>query len=107
MKMMVQADTERSDSSERAPTLREQVTAFHKIMHAFNCVANGGRSDHVHAIVSAMSEWSYSHRVGNGELGEREQQRRVNRAFWHLDYVVRNPRWSGDRPDEATDSLKA
>jgi hypothetical protein len=74
-----------------SPTLRQQVETFHRIMHAFSMAAAGGDNSHVKRIVTAMDDWSYAHRVGNGALTEREQADAVCRAFWKLDQVSRAP----------------
>ena len=38
----------------------------------------------VKELVTNADNWSYSHRVGNGELSDEEQQKAVDRAFWKL-----------------------
>lgn len=75
----------------RKPTLREEQEVFHKIMHIANMMQICGKTDHFKKIVWAMDDWSYAHRVGNGEPTEKEQQKIVNRAFWRLKEIVDNP----------------
>jgi hypothetical protein len=38
----------------------------------------------VRELVHNADDWSYMHRVGNGEPSEREQQRLITKAFWKL-----------------------
>jgi hypothetical protein len=75
----------------RKPTLREEQEVFHKIMHIANMMQICGKDDHFKKIVWAMDDWSYAHRVGNGEPTDSEQQKIVNRAFWRLKEIVDNP----------------
>lgn len=72
----------------KKPTLREEVEVFHKIMHVANLMQICGKTEHFKKIVHAMDDWSYAHRVGNGELTDREQQQCVNKAFWRLKETV-------------------
>lgn len=72
----------------RKPTLREEQRVFHKIMHVASLIQVTGNSAPMVAIVHAMDSWSYAHRVGNGEMTDREQQQCVNKAFWRLKDIV-------------------
>jgi len=38
-------------------------------------------------LIDNADTWSYSHRVGNGELTDKQQQELINRAFWNLTNV--------------------
>lgn len=75
----------------RKPTLREEAEVFHKIMHAANLMHITGKAEHFKKIVHAMDNWSYAHRVGNGENTDREQQQAINKAFWQLKEIVDTP----------------
>jgi len=35
-------------------------------------------------LVENADDWSYSHRIGNGELSDKKQQQVINNAFWKL-----------------------
>jgi hypothetical protein len=72
----------------KKPTLREQVALFHHIMDWANMACMGCDNGHFKKIVHAMDDWSYAHRVGNGELTERQQQNCINRAYRRLEEVV-------------------
>ena len=73
----------------KKPTLRQEAEVLRLIREAANLMQITGKPDHFKAIVTALDRWSYAHRVGNGENTERQQQEIINKAFWHLDAIVR------------------
>lgn len=59
--------------------------AFHYIqLHA----AVTMNSDKVKEMIYAICDWSYSHRCGNGENTEEEQQKIVDRSFEKIKKLV-------------------
>jgi hypothetical protein len=44
------------------------------------CSCNEGIAE----LVQNADNWSYAHRVGNGEITEAHQERIINNAFWKL-----------------------
>ena len=69
----------------KTPTLREKVKMYEQLLHDIQLNAevtmNG---DNMRALIGNICSWSYAHRAGNGELSEREQQDRINAAFYKL-----------------------
>jgi len=45
---------------------------------------NVGTQTNIQKLLNNIDDWSYSHRKGNGELSEKEQQQIINKAFWKL-----------------------
>lgn len=68
----------------KTPTLKEKVKMYEDFLHAINTFIICGCHTGVQELVKNADNWSYSHRVGNGELSDKEQQRRINNAFWNL-----------------------
>jgi hypothetical protein len=68
----------------KTPTLKEKVQMYESYLHKINsfiiCCDNQGIAE----LIQNADNWSYSHRVGNGEPSDREQQRMINNAFWKL-----------------------
>jgi hypothetical protein len=46
-----------------------------------------GNQKGIQKLLDNADRWSYSHRVGNGEYTEKQQQKIVNKAFWNLNEV--------------------
>ena len=67
------------------PTLKEKVEVYEQLLHDlqlnYEVTMNG---DKVKELLNKIAAWSYSHRAGNGEGGDKEQQERINRAFNNL-----------------------
>jgi hypothetical protein len=66
------------------PTLEEKVRVYEQFLHAINLGVTTCDHDRVKQLVENADRWSYAHRVGNGELSEKEQQNVINGAFWRL-----------------------
>lgn len=67
------------------PTQKEKIEVYEKLLHDlqfYRCVAM--REEAVMALLQRIDAWSYAHRAGNGEGGEKETQERVDAAFWRL-----------------------
>jgi len=68
----------------KTPTLKQKVEQYEAFLHKINmCIL----SDNAHGIAELIrnaDDFSYAHRVGNGELSERKQQQAINNAFWKL-----------------------
>jgi len=43
-----------------------------------------GNNNGIRELVKNADNFSYSHRVGNGELSDKKQQQAINNAFWKL-----------------------
>lgn len=68
----------------KKPTLKEKVQQYESFLHRINsfiiCSCNEGIAE----LVQNADNWSYAHRVGNGEITEAQQERIINNAFWKL-----------------------
>ncbi len=70
----------------RKPTLKEKVAVYEDLLHTIQMHAEVTmRGEVVKELIGRICGWSYSHRAGNGELSEQDQQDRINHAFWRLD----------------------
>ena len=68
----------------KTPKLKEKVAMYEKFLHALNMGVTCVDNEMVRELVSNADRWSYAHRMGNGELSDREQQQLINVAFWTL-----------------------
>lgn len=68
----------------KTPTLRQKVEQYESFLHKINSFIVSCNNDGIKELIENADNWSYSHRVGNGELSDREQQRMINNAFWKL-----------------------
>ena len=68
----------------KTPTLRQKVDHYESFLHKINMFVISCNNDGIKELVENADNWSYSHRVGNGEPSDREQQRMINNAFWKL-----------------------
>lgn len=68
----------------KSPTNKQKIEMYERFLHQINlcitCCDDKGVCD----LVSRANHWSYSHRVGNGELSDKEQARLIAEAFWNL-----------------------
>jgi hypothetical protein len=68
----------------KTPTLRQKVDQYESFLHKINSFIVSCNNDGIKELVENADNWSYSFRVGNGELSDREQQKLINNAFWKL-----------------------
>lgn len=68
----------------KTPTLKEKILQYESFLHKINTFIISCNHDGVRELVQNADNWSYAHRVGNGEPSDREQQRMINNAFWKL-----------------------
>ena len=68
----------------KTPTLKEKVEQYEEFLHNINMHMLCGDSAGIQKLLNNADSWSYAHRVGNGELSERQQQKAVNKCFWNL-----------------------
>lgn len=70
----------------KTPTLRQKVTVYEDLLHALHsCSYSLNGPERAQELLKRISEWSYAHRRGNGELSPKEQQELINKAFWKLE----------------------
>ncbi len=57
---------------------------YEDFLHSINMFIMTGNNQGISELVQNADKWSYSHRVGNGENSDRQQQKIINKAFWKL-----------------------
>lgn len=68
----------------KTPKLHEKVDIYESFLHKINQFIISGNNEGIKELVKNADNWSYSHRRGNGELSEKQQQQCINTAFWKL-----------------------
>jgi predicted ATP-grasp superfamily ATP-dependent carboligase len=70
----------------RHPTVKEKVAVYESMLHSIqmHAVVNMNPAA-VQEMINRICAWSYAHRVGNGELSDKQIQERVDTAFWRFD----------------------
>lgn len=68
----------------KTPTLEEKVKQYEEFLHNINLMMIAGNSEGMKKLLANADSFSYAHRVGNGELSEKEQQKIINNTFWNL-----------------------
>lgn len=64
------------------PTLEQKVAVYESLLHSLHFASTVTmNAQRMQVLLSAISNWSYAHRVGNGEYTESEQAARVLNAF--------------------------
>ena len=66
------------------PTDSEKIKMYEDFLHNINMMQLSGNEKGMQKLLVNADNWSYAHRVGNGELSEEEQQERINIKFWKL-----------------------
>jgi hypothetical protein len=92
--------------SMKTPTLKEKVSQYESFLHKINSFIVSCNNDGIAELVQNADNWSYSHRVGNGEPSDREQQRMINNAFWKLLDTPEADKASKERQQKYTEVLK-
>lgn len=78
----------------KKPTLKQKVDQYEAFLHLLNVGVTAQNNEMVRKLVTNADNWSYAHRVGNGELSERKQDQIITRSFWRLceiDTPPKNP----------------
>ena len=68
----------------KSPTNKEKILQYESFLHKINSFIVSCNNDGIKELVENADNFSYSHRVGNGELSDRDQQKLINNAFWKL-----------------------
>ena len=68
----------------KTPTLKQKVAMYETFLHKINMFIISPNNDGIRELVENADNWSYAHRVGNGEISDRKQQQLINNAFWKL-----------------------
>lgn len=67
----------------KKPTQREKIAMYELVLDQVALRAETGDKN-FHKLINNICNWSYAHRVGNGELSEKQQEKIVTKAFWQL-----------------------
>lgn len=59
----------------------EKTSIYESIFHHMQYCMVSGNDDRIREILQIISDWSYSHRAGNGELTDKEIKRNVNKQI--------------------------
>ena len=91
----------------KTPDKDEKIAMYERYLHKLSimclCVDNFG----VKELVTNADIWSYAHRVGNGELGDDEQQKVIDNAFWKLLDTPETDAITAERQRKYTEAQKA
>ncbi len=73
----------------KTPTQKQKIAEYEKLLHNIQLYAEVTlNNDKVCKLIKNICSWSYAHRVGNGELSEKEQQIGINKCFYNLNNVT-------------------
>jgi len=64
--------------------LKKKVKQYETFLHNINMMMVCGDSNRLQTLLNNADCWSYAHRIGNGELSDKEQQEIINKAFKKL-----------------------
>lgn len=76
--------TMKKENLSRKPTLKEKIEMYEYFLHKINMFVISCNNNGIAELVKNADNWSYAHRVGNGEISDKEQQQHINNAFWKL-----------------------
>jgi hypothetical protein len=68
----------------KTPNQKEKILMYESFLHKINSFIVSCNNDGIKELIENADNFSYSHRVGNGEPSDREQQVMINNAFWKL-----------------------
>ena len=63
-------------------TMKQKIVMYESFLHQLqrnSMVTMNGKN--VEKLINNACSWSYAHRIGNGELSDKEQREAVERAF--------------------------
>lgn len=69
---------------------REKLYLYESILHSINTYsAITMNHEAMGKLISLVNDWSYAHRAGNGELGEREVKRNIERSLSRIEDFIK------------------
>lgn len=75
----------------KRPSAKEKVAVYEDLLHSIQAHCDiTMNNEQVRELLSRICTWSYAHRSGNGELSEKDQNARIDSAFWKLDVYKRH-----------------
>jgi hypothetical protein len=66
------------------PNQKEKIKMYESFLHKINAFIVSSNNEGIKELVENADNWSYAHRIGNGEPSEKQQQQFINKAFWKL-----------------------
>jgi len=69
--------------------IKERNKIYEAVFHKIQACSVGFQGDKIREIIGKICNWSYAHRVGNGELSDKEQQERIDAALDALEKKVK------------------
>jgi hypothetical protein len=67
----------------KKPTNKEKIIMYERFIDTLALHADVGSSN-LGRLINNASNWAYAHRVGNGELTEKQQEEIIAKKFWKL-----------------------
>ena len=68
----------------KIPTLKEKVKMYEDFLHQLSLYVTCGDSEKIRQLVHNADNFSYSHRIGNGEYSDKIQSKIIAAKFWKL-----------------------
>jgi hypothetical protein len=65
----------------RLPTLKQKVAKYESLLHEIQACHVTDNCTRLLDLLDQIWNWSYAHRVGNGQLTSRQQRDRITEAF--------------------------
>jgi hypothetical protein len=62
----------------------EKIKIYESIFHHLQYCMVSGNDERIREILQVISDWSYAHRAGNGELTDSEIKRNINRQVTRM-----------------------
>lgn len=72
-------------------TDKEKVAKYEELFHLIQIQNIAMNNENIHWLVKNICDWSYAHRLGNGELSDEEQEKVIERAFHKLTELPNHP----------------
>lgn len=79
---------------------------YESFLHRINMCIISGNHGGIAELVGNADSWSYSHRISNGELSDKQQQKLINNAFWKLCDTPKADKASEERQKAWTEAQK-
>jgi hypothetical protein len=71
--------------SNPVPTLNQKVALYEALLHRIQLNAEVLHNEQIMSdLIKNICDWSYAHRVGNGEIDEDRVEDIINSKFWKL-----------------------
>ena len=85
---VIDAATQRQRDVLKQAKTKERIMVYEDMLHALHFAQVAMNPGRVGKLLDSISNWSYSHRMGNGELTDEEQQKLIEKAFHKMKELV-------------------